>query len=182
MWALLTALFCSFLVCFHLKFIISLIENTLVQYDLLFQYHFPIRQILEPLYLNIILLEKIDAISFLQKWPRPCALVCLCTCILVHLYTLPLCKLWSLRYHLRGVRMCDCAIVQLCNCAIVDCRSAEELALHKSDQSGDPQTPGKWGNDTLSSIAWCLWKQTMFVKSWAVLSTKINIDDTKDQW
>ena len=89
---------------------ISLIETTLVQYDLLFQYNFPIRQILEPLYLNIILLEKIDAIFFCRNDQVPfkrCANVRLCNCA-----TMQLCNRSILQ-------LCDCATPRLFNCAIV---------------------------------------------------------------
>ena len=101
---------CLHLSRFHPKFMISLIETTLVQYDLLFQYNFPIRQILEPLYLNIILLEKIDAIFFCRNDQVPfkrCANVRLCNCA-----TMQLCNRSILQ-------LCDCATPRLFNCAIV---------------------------------------------------------------
>ena len=103
MWALLTTLFCSFLVCIYHVFI------SISWYHLLKPHWYSLIH-----FFNITFRQSYS--SFFGRNDQG----------LVHLYTIykhlctcmqPLCKLGSFRYDWRGVQLCNCATVELCNCS-----------------------------------------------------------------
>ena len=107
MWALLTTLFCSFLVCIYHVFISKfMICITYWNHTETVQFTFSI---------SLSNQAKLQLFFFGRNDQG-----------LVHLYTIynhlctcmqPLCKLGSFRYDWRGVQLCNCATVELCNCS-----------------------------------------------------------------